>query len=341
MSILLFTMYQKVPIILLAMIEASLLVFAPYLAGAVLYQDQFRSITPTGDLLPTAALFAFVGVASMAAVGLYSTRQRTGLAGIFVRVVAASANAGAVLALCFYVAPALRFDRGVLALTVALAIGSCFLVRVLFERVVDEDLFKRRVLVYGAGKRARSLLDLRRRSDTRGFKIIGFMPTEGDTVIAPPDRILERPADLFQWAAGHELDEIVVAMDDRRQGFPVHELLECRLDGIEILELPSFLERETGKVRLDVLNPSWIIFGDGFRASFSQQTAARAFDVLASLGLLLVTAPVVVGVMLAIKLEDGPAAPLFYRQKRVGHHGRLFDVLKFRSMRTDAEQNGA
>jgi sugar transferase (PEP-CTERM system associated) len=334
-------MYLKVPIILLAMIEGSLLVFAPYLAGSILYQEKFDSLTRSGHLLPTAALFACLALGTLIAVGLYSTRQRTSLAGIFVRVVAGVVNAGALSALFFYVVPALRVDRSVLALTVAIGIAACFLVRVLFERIVDEDLFKRRVLVFGAGRRARSLLDLRRRSDTRGFKIIGFMTTEGDTVSAPVERLVMRPDDLFRWAIDHNLDEIVVAMDDRRQGFPMHELLECRLAGIDILELPSFLERETGKVRLDVLNPSWIIFGEGFRASPRQQLLARGMDVLASLGLLILAAPVMLLAMLAIKLEEGADAPLFYRQKRVGFHGRVFDVLKFRSMRLDAEKNGA
>jgi sugar transferase (PEP-CTERM system associated) len=185
------------------------------------------------------------------------------------------------------------------------------------------------------------LLDLRRRSDTRGFRIMGFMTTEGDTVSAPADRLVLRPDDLYRWAVDNNIDEIVVAMDDRRQGFPMHELLECRLSGIEVLELPSFLERETGKVRLDVLNPSWIIFGDGFRASPTQQVLARSLDLVASLGLLALASPLMLLAMLTIKLEDGARAPLFYRQKRVGFHGRVFDVLKFRSMRLDAEANGA
>ena len=342
MSIRLFTMFLKVPIILLAMIEGSLLLFAPYLSAAIMYQGHnLASVTRTGSLLPTAALFAVAALASLVAVGLYSTRQRVGIAGVTVRIVAAIANAAAVSALVYYFVPLLRVDRSVLLGTAAISAVLCLLVRLLFERIVDEDLFKRRVLVYGAGNRSRSLLDLRRRADQRGFKIVGYMSTEGDQVIAPADRLVERPADLYQWALEHNIDEIVVSMDDRRRGFPMHELLECRLAGIEILELPSFLERETGKVRLDVLNPSWIIFGEGFRASPYLQLAERAFDLLASLGLLLVTLPVMLLAMVGIKLEEGPRAPLFYRQQRVGIRGQVFDVLKFRSMRVDAEKSGA
>ena len=342
MSIRLFTMYMKVPIILLAMIEGSLLLFAPYLSAAVMYQGHnFESITATGNLFPTAALFAVIALASLVAVGLYSTRQRVGLAGILVRIMAAVANAAAISALVYYFVPHLRVDRSVLLGTAAISVVVCFLIRMLFERIVDEDLFKRRVVVYGAGTRSRSLLELRRRSDQRGFRIIGYIPTDGDQVIAPADRLVERPGDLYQWALQNDIDEIVVAMDDRRRAFPMHELLECRLAGIEILELPSFLERETGKVRLDVLNPSWIIFGEGFRASPTLQLLERGFDLVASTALLLLALPLMLLAMLGIKLEEGLKAPLFYRQKRVGHRGEVFDVLKFRSMRVDAEKFGA
>lgn len=335
-------MYLKVPIILLALIEGALLLFAPYLSAAIMYQGHnFESVTRTGNLFPTALLFALLALASMVAVGLYSTRQRVGLAGIFVRVVAGVGNAAAVSALCYYFVPALRVDRSVLLGMAGISIVLCFLMRYLFERIVDEDLFKRRVVVFGAGNRARSLLELRRRSDQRGFKIVGYLAVDGDQVVAPPDKLLPRPEDLYQWAIANDVDEIVMAMDDRRRGFPMHELLECRLAGIEVLELPSFLERETGKVRLDVLNPSWIIFGDGFRASARQQFLERAFDILASLGLLIVALPFMLLAIVGIKLEEGIDAPVFYRQRRVGYRGRVFDVLKFRSMRVDAEKFGA
>jgi sugar transferase (PEP-CTERM system associated) len=119
------------------------------------------------------------------------------------------------------------------------------------------------------------------------------------------------------------------------------ELLECRLAGIDILELPTFLERETGKVRLDVLNPSWIIFGDGFRASPLQRALERGFDLVASFGLLVLALPLMLLAAIGIKLEDGLRAPVFYRQRRVGQHGEIFEVLKFRSMRVDAERSGA
>lgn len=335
-------MYLKVPIVLLALIEGSMLVFALYLAAALRFDgSSIEEATETGRLLPTAVLFAVFGLVSSFAVGLYSVRQRSTLGGLLVRIVAAVANAAAMSILAFYLLPAIAIGRGLLGITATIAVVLLAATRLLFERIVDQDTFRRRVLVFGAGRRAASLLELRRRSDTRGFRIVGFIPSEGDAASVPDERLLARPDDLFRWATDAEVDEIVVAMDDRRRAFPMHEFLECRMAGIDICELPTFLERETGKVRLDVLNPSWIIFGDGFRASPLQRVLERGFDVLASLSLLLLAAPLMLCAVVAIRLEEGWRAPILYRQRRVGRYGETFDVLKFRSMRVDAEKDGA
>jgi len=334
-------MHLKVPILLLAGIEAALFYFGVYLAATMwLGPDGVREATPGGQLWPTALLFAVAAVAGMFAMGLYSTRQRSGRTGLALRVLAGVSFAGAACALVFYVLPAVKLGPDVLGLALATAVLSSVLIRLLFERVLDQDIMKRRVLVYGAGQRAASLLQLRRRVDQRGFRLVAFIATEGDVVTEAQARLTARPADLFDWALRNQVDEIVIAMDDRRQGFPMHELLECRMAGIDVVELPTFLERETGKVRLDVTSPSWFIFGDGFRSSPMQLALARTLDVVSSLGLLVLAAPFMLLTVLAIKLEDGPRAPILYRQRRVGQHGNIFDVLKFRSMRVDAEQPG-
>src|SRR5688572_29927517 len=341
MSFRFFRMYLKVPVVLLALIEAGLFFFAPYQAAALRFGSAVAdNATPTGQLWPTALLFSVVTVISLFAMGLYTTRQRSTRTGMVLRIFAGVLNAAALSALVYYLVPNLEIGRGMLALTACVAVAGSIIARMLFDHIVDQDLFKRRVLVYGAGRRAASLLELRRRSDQRGFRIIGFIRTEGDETAAPSERILQRPDDLYAWVVQNPIDEIVVAMDDRRRGFPMHEFLECRLAGIEILELPTFLERETGKVRLDVLNPSWIIFGEGFRASLLQRVVERTVDIVVSLALLTLAAPAILLTALAIKFEEGLDAPILYRQRRVGQHGVVFDVLKFRSMRVNAEQPG-
>jgi sugar transferase (PEP-CTERM system associated) len=341
-AIRIFQHYWQLPLALLAIAEAILFFFAPYLAVMLNTGAGWQELGGLGGpVLPKAVLFAGAMFVAMTAMGLYNARQRSRLAGLLTRV-AASVGAGATFsAIVFYFFPSIVLYRGQLVLTAALAFGAAVIVRIAFDRLLDENLFKRRVLVYGAGRRAGSIARLRRRSDRRGFIIVGYVAAEGDdsSALGSDDKLLA--GDLLQLCRKHQVDEIVVAMDDRRRRFPMDELLECRLEGLEIVELVSFLERETGKVRLDVLNPSWMIFSEGFRQGRIHSTLERAFDVVASVTLLLLALPFMLLTALAIKLEDGPRAAIFYRQVRVGQYGRPFKLLKFRSMREDAERDGA
>ena len=206
---------------------------------------------------------------------------------------------------------------------------------------MDESIFKRRVLVYGVGQRTAAISSLRRRSDRRGFEIVGFVQPDGESVTVPVEPGAGCIRRVF-WSLCTPFDvhEIVVAMEDRRRGFPILGLLECRLAGMEVTELLTFLERETGRVRIDVLNPSWMIFGDGFRRDTLRLFSSRALDLFASALLVTLSLPIMLLTMLAIKLEDGWRSPIFYGQARVGLGGQTFTVLKFRSMRTDAERDG-
>ena len=119
---------------------------------------------------------------------------------------------------------------------------------------------------------------------------------------------------------------------------PMRELLDCRLNGIRVLDLASHFEKTLGQIRLDSLYAGWLIFGEGFSQGAVRSLVKRVFDISASLILLIVAAPVMVVTALAIGLETG--FPLLYRQERVGYNGRLFNVIKFRSMRQDAEKHG-
>jgi sugar transferase (PEP-CTERM system associated) len=278
---------------------------------------------------------------SMAATGLYNARQRSRLAGLLARVAASVLTGTLVLAVIFYLFPNLQLGRGTLMLSAALGFAAVVLVRTIWDTIVDEDLFKRRVLVYGAGRRAGSIARLRRRSDRRGFVTVGYLPAAGDapSEIGESEK-LERGGDLLSWCVRARVDEIVVAMDDRRQQFPMDQLLECRLEGVEITELVTFLERETGKVRLDILNPSWMIFSEGFRQGRVHASLERSFDIAASLVLLIAATPVMLLTTLAIKLTEGLRATVFYRQVRVGQYGKPFRLLKFRSMSENAEADG-
>jgi sugar transferase (PEP-CTERM system associated) len=321
------------PLLMLAGLESLAYVAAPLLAGGVL------GFSPRGPSWPEFA-FAAVMMIAMLSMGLYSRHQRARLTGVLLRVLAALTGGGAGFGLIAYLHPAWSMDRRVFLLAGPIAFLIVGVIRYVVDRYVDEQIFKRRVLVYGAGRRAMSISQLRRRTDQRGFMICGYVETEGDRLDIAQERLVRPDESLLRYCREHEIDEIVIAMDDRRRAFPVHELLECRLVGIEITELVDFLERETGKVRLDVLNPSWIIFAKGFSRTPLRLMTERALDLGASVAILAVTWPLMLLVAVAIKLEDGFGAPVLYGQTRVGLEGRHFRVLKFRSMRVDAEKAG-
>jgi sugar transferase (PEP-CTERM system associated) len=333
--------YVHLPIVVLALVEALAFFGALYLAVHIRFRF-FGEGHLIGEIWPRAALVTAVLLTCMVATGLYSTRLRVNHIGVLIRLGTSVIAAVVAVALTLYVIdqPEMHIGRGLLGLWAPLVFVAAAFIRLVFSRLVDEDLFKRRVLVYGCGRQAMSISQLRRRSDQRGFRIIGYMAPNGDRAVVPKERLVKTEASLLEFSREHNIDEIVVAMDDRRRAFPVQELLECRLAGVEVNDIVSFLERETGKVRLDVLNPSWMIFSDGFRRDTMRQFSERAFDVVASLTLLVITWPLMLLAAIAIKLEGGLSSPALYRQARVGFEGRHFQVLKFRSMQVDAESDG-
>ncbi len=318
----------------------SILIFGCFIAG-----ESILGHAPVWQLVRqnwiNGLLFSGIIVLNLLAFGLYSARQRARAGGIAIRVIAAICAGITIISLFFYVIPVLRTDRGVIGIAIVLTLLCVAIARMAVYQVMDESLFKRRVLVYGSGRNAVSIGRLRRRSDRRGFEIVGFVQPDGEPCEISPELLRSYQRPLREICAQHNVDEVVVAMDDRRRNFPILELLECRLAGIDVTELLTFLERETGRVRIDVLNPSWLIFGEGFRRDTARLITARGVDLAASAIILLLTLPIMLLAALAIKIEDGLRAPVFYAQPRVGLGGRVFNVLKFRSMRTDAERNGA
>lgn len=333
--------HVPLPLLILAASEAAIFLAAPYLAMALLETPLLRH--PGTDTLawPAAIVFAAITCLCLYAVGLYNPRQRFVVSEQLARVFVGTLTAVVVLAVLSFLIPVLSYGRGALLLSALFALAGAMVARYVFDRSVDQDRFKRRVLVYGAGRHAASVAALRRRSDQRGFSLLGFVPSDGDVELkVPADKIVRLQEPLPGYCVRQDVDEVVVAIDDRRLGFPLRELLECRLNGVDVTELVSFLERETGKVRLDVLNPSWMIFSEGFKRGRVHAVLERGCDVVAGIALLVLASPLMLLTALAIRLEDGPRAAILYRQVRVGQHGRPFRLMKFRSMREDAEPDG-
>ena len=325
----------------LAMVELCVVALAFYIAIHFRFRHDLAFLTnKVGALEPRMFVFSLAIALGLLAFGLYSPRQRARAVGILLRLIAAVWIGTAIAAVIFYFAPPVWVGRGVLALAALLSLLMLLATRIAFSCLVDDRIFKRRVLVYGCGNRALPISRLRRRTDRRGFIIVGFVPVAGEAMLVDAQRCMPAEGTLAQLSEKHEIDEIVIALDDRRRHFPGDELLECRFAGIAIIEPLTFLERETGRVYVDEMTPSWMIFSRGFKRDSWRIWSARALDIVASGCLIVLALPLICAAALAIKMEDGWKAPVIYRQERVGYLGKVFGLLKFRSMRLDAEADG-
>ncbi len=308
----------------------------------------FRALVdPTGVeahievLWPRVFTFSVVMTICMAAMGLYQPHMREGSSGELIRVVGAFVAMSLAMSAIFYLFPDLLLWRGALALTALSAFGFTLLTRSAFSRLVDQERLKRRVFVFGSGRRANMVLNrLRRNSDRRGFIFVGFAHVEGEDDVVDPTMVVNLDRSISQYAYDNQIDEILVAVDDRRRSLPIDDLLSCKLNGIEVVDTVSFFEREIGKIMLEFVTPGWMVFSDGFRFGIIRLVTKRLFDICASVVLLMGTWPMMLGAVIAIYLEDGLGAPIIYRQKRMGLNGKEFDVFKFRSMSVDAEKEG-
>jgi sugar transferase (PEP-CTERM system associated) len=325
-------------IVVLIVAEFVLANCSVYLGTLVRFSGDLDTGPDVGWLWVRAAVFGAAVVVGVTAMGLYQIRQRLTFEGVVVRVLLALGFAAMVLALVFFLQPALSLWRGWLALSLLFAFLLLLASRFLFATFVEQDFFRRRVVVYGAGQRAAALLQLRRRSDQRGFQIVAFMPVPNEVQVIQDERVDSSVGSLVELARKHEAEEIIIAMDDRRRGFPIRELLNCKFAGMDVVDVLTFLERESGKVMVGLMEPSWIIFSDGFTPRSSRLLMTRCLDLFVAFIVLAVGWPFMILTALAILVEDG--RPVLYRQVRVGLLGKPFELLKFRSMTKNAELGG-
>lgn len=284
-------------------------------------------------------LFAAVLVLFGSMFDLYGWAWTTGLKSLFLRVLGGISVAGALLWSGAFLLPSVFASGPELLSSLVISGLSTVLIRLLFIEWGKLDMFKKRVLVLGTGSRAAKIEELVRQGDAQGLNILGYLPMGAAHSYVPRERVLRDGANLPQVADELGVDEIVVAVRERRGGgLPISELLECKLRGIQVLDLPAFFERQTGILPLEAINASWMIFSDGFSQGASRDVVKRAFDLVVSGAFLLVTLPLTLLTGMLIRLES--AGPVFYTQERVGQYGKNFTIYKFRSMRTDAEKHG-
>lgn len=343
MRIRLFGHHLHLPLLFLVVTEALTFAGAMLAGAAIRLGTDFQAIEASvGPLLPQIAVYVAVCSVCFLALGLYGTLQRINALGIGIRIVVAFVAASIVVATLFLLVPSAGIGIGVLAIATLLAALLTFGLRLAAFRLMNLQAIKKRVLVYGHSARMAAFTRMRRSSDRAGYHLVGVVHHTGDPVDPLGEPVFDAPNGLRALCEELDIDELVVALQDRRQALPAKELLECRLAGIGVIEFISFMERETGRIQLDLLSPAWMIFGGGFRRDGIRLFTARSLDFVASGLLLLAASPVVVLTALAIWLDDGRrGGGIFYRQTRVGFEGKLFELIKFRSMRVDAEAGGA
>lgn len=283
--------------------------------------------------------FAGVVLTAMIAVGVYGADALRSMRYATARILVAISLGIIGLAFLDFVTGGGNFWRSILAYAMLGAVLALVINRLVVGGILGAAAFRRRVLVLGAGLRADRLRKLSERPES-GFVIVGYVAmTESQPVV---EEAIGRAAihNLTRYVENLGVSEVVLALEERRNSLPLPDLLRIKTTGVHVNDFSSFIERETGRVDLDSVNPSWLIFSDGFSSGRAiSSVAKRLFDIAASSLLLALSAPFIVLFALLVKLDSRGSA--FFRQTRVGLYGQVFDVIKLRSMRTDAEVNGA
>lgn len=329
-------------IIIEQILFAGALLLAVHLNG--IYQSIDFHVLSDGFLLIYAVIFALLNQLSALALGLYNSKLRESFRGIFRRMLmcVSVAFCASTLINPFYGVYHVPIELLAIASSLSVFLVSSF--RYFTFKVNFFGFGKRNILVLGSGQRA-SIIErrMRRDVDRQDFSVHGFVIMEGDS----PDGIqretrINLDESLVEYSLANDIDEIVVANDERRNNLPVDELFACKIRGIEITDILDFIERETGQIAVNLIYPSWVIYSNGFASNnHLRNTLDWIFNAIMAVFLLLITWPVMLITVLCMKITEGLNAPIFYTQERVGLDGEPFNIIKFRSMRLDAEKHGA
>jgi sugar transferase (PEP-CTERM system associated) len=287
-----------------------------------------------------ALMFALTQVIAIGAFGLHRHHHNRSAASLAVRLAFSSLSAAAVCYVIFEALPAYELYREVIPDALMLGTIGLVALRLVVTSGLNEGFFTYRVLVLGTGPDAAAVERAFRSPTESGVRLVGFYPTDRSEARAVSrDRVLSDASSLEETVNQFGVHEVIVAVREQRGGLlPLSQLLNCRLRGIRVTDLSGFFERMTGQVPVDSLKASWLIYGAGFRQGRSRHLVKRAFDILAATTLLVAALPVMIATAVAVLVESG--RPIIFRQERVGLGGRTFTLLKFRSMRPDAERDG-
>ncbi len=321
------------------LLETVMIVLAVAGAAAIrLGYDAAVEVLTTPQGLSRAGVVAAICQLCLFFADMYDLRVVADRRELFVRLLRSLAATAGILAVIYFWFPSLIVGRGVFLLTTAFVIVAILLSRALFQWATAQVRPGERLLLIGTTPAAVALAqEIHERQAELGVEIVGFVdpdPAKVGAALFNPG-IIGTIEDIPHICQSRDVDRVVVSLSDARGRLNMDKLLEIKLSGVTFDHLATVYEEYTGKIAVENLRPSWMIFSEGFRKTRTQVFTKRALDILtASIGLVL-AAPLALIVMALIKLTS--TGPVFYKQERVGQHGRVFTVFKFRSMRVDAE----
>ena len=334
----LFKHYVPHAVLFLGLIDFLLLIAAAEVGWMIRAQQIGMELSHIGDRVDSLISFGVALELAAVSVGVYSPQALQSVRFATARWLVAVSLGIILLALLAFAFPGITLWRSISLYAMVISFLFIFASRVALGSLIGGEAFKRRMIVLGAGKRADRIRMLEERPGS-GFTVVSYIAmSEGEQIV---EEAIARGAirNLKKFVVRMNASEVVLALEERRNALPLDDLLRIKTTGVHVNDLSTFLERETGRVDLDSVNPSWLIFSDGFSAGRRISTIAkRCFDMLASGLLLLLTGPIILFFALLVKLES--KGPAFFRQTRVGRFGEDFQILKLRSMRTDAEAGG-
>ena len=334
----LFKQYVPNAVLLLGLFDLMVLGAAAEMGWVVRAGQIGMLVEPIYMRLPQLAVFILTLETAMIAVGVYSAGALQSLRFATARLIVAVSLGVIFQATIFFLLPTLTFWRSNLLYAMGFSIVGLIALRILLGKTLGSQAFKRRIVVLGAGTRAQRLKTL---SQTPGsaFVVVGYVSMSEANRVIPEAIARDAIYNLADHVVLLNASEVVLALEERRNSLPLKDLLRIKTTGVHVNEISTFLERETGRVDLDSVNPSWLIFSDGFSSGRMVSSAfKRLFDIVASVILLVLALPVILVTAAAIKFES--RGPVFYRQRRVGLYNVGFDIIKLRSMRQDAEVAG-
>ncbi|MBI5451170.1 MAG: TIGR03013 family PEP-CTERM/XrtA system glycosyltransferase [Gammaproteobacteria bacterium] len=337
-----FRHYIPKPLFALGTLEALVFVLAFYVAR--LWGPPVDGISIfSANSMPGMLAFVMIMGLAMTAMGLYERQSRILFLNSMLRVILSFIFGFVFLALVVYYLSDLTAIKAEVILTqFIVALIGVLILRLIFERVnIKYGLIGRRMLVVGAGPAAAKIDEnLRRKVDRRSFNIIGYVPAASGEAVVPAGKCLRKFGTLLDLVNKYQIEEIVVAADDCGIDFPLDELLDCRMNGINVIDLLTFFERHACKIMIPLLHPSWLVFAEGIAVNGARSLTKRLFDISFSTFIIMLSWPLMLLAAIAILIEGGFRGPVLYFQYRVGAGGRLFKLYKFRSMILNAEEGG-